>query len=199
MWFNKDRKIVKEYTSPWIDGQRPLSDVVEHERRNDYRPFTNDLRGPILDPISAVPPSFLGSAVASLLPEQKRKLRTREVVWINPLVTETRRGPIKESISITQIPASVGGLTVMRATTTNCSGLALVEYQFPTIENDFEFPDVVVHYSAKNEYGSLVTNHPGQYEYIDAAPGIGVLVTTLLAQTDEVLVLGQEIAEFLKR
>lgn len=198
---------IRQFETPWVEGQRQLADIVMHERRDEPRPGetwdSDKVYGPVLDPTSAYPPAVLSHLIHYLLPEPLGKRpEIKEVRWNNtPDPTSAEK-----FMSISTYPAGLkgyapelDGLTVVQAETSkSINGSPIwVKYQFPTITEDDQFPEVTERHGFTDGYGQR-TSCGWRRDYIDAAPGIGAVVSALLIQANKILVLEQEIKDFVR-
>lgn len=185
----RKKPITRTLDSPRIEGTPLLRRVIDHEMG-----WGKDSLGVEFAPS----PLGLSSVITSLLPERGRRPRVRITKWQDPAGTLDERGRLRaERINITEYPPELGGLTVIHAIAEDPN--MKVTYKFPTIDNESDMPDVerMVWGYSRPPYHDRMGRGPGVHPFVEAAPGLGLIIFNLLAQADEILVLGQETNNFL--
>jgi hypothetical protein len=186
------RSRIRTLTSPIIKDLLPISTVVEAEYHNDNTYIDGyDL-----------PPSDLYECIESLLPDQpKRRNRTRGIFWKSQeTVTVKERERSIEAIGLFSLPEDRGGVTTIAAYKHSSYDYRRnavndwVAFQFPNVNSELEWPDVAI--VSRSYTTRSISGREASYD--KAAPGIGAVITRLLAQTDEPLILAQETANFLE-
>lgn len=194
---------IRGVRSPWVEDQLPLADVVMHERRDEPNPEgywqSKKSKGPVLNSSSAFSPATLSLLINSIMPKPLGKREeVRGIEWKNLDYSASA----ERSITLATCPVGLrgydrqfDGLTVIQAETAKL----WVGYIFPTITDEDQFPRVEVGHGFIDEYGQRGTSGSRERDYADSATGIGALVTALLNQTNEVLVLEQEDKDFMRK
>ncbi len=184
--FKSKKPLTRHIIAPRIEG-------------NDaYRTLARDQRSTEDDDADyAMPPLSFALTLQGLLPDQKRD-RPLVVEWNNPEIRNVRSynrtTQMREYLRATQLPRRLGGLTILEAQTFGNLGSNYTRFEFTSIEDETDFPDVIVRTTVADSHpiNTLTSIEP----YMDAASGIGVITFGLLAQSDEVLVLAQETRDF---
>ncbi len=215
--FRPNKPVTKTICSPYIpDGLFSLGDLVLAEAQastnHDY-----GISDQPVDVTNIKSPLDLIDDLESLLPKtSKFGSHTRVIEWLSPKIYKdwnNQYASTRDSVSIQvndqpfkgsrkrpkQAPYDHTGKTIIRATharlpsneddRTSATPIS-VQYTFPTLASADQYPDIQVDIQPGISWLSLPTL---TRDYFDAAAGIGFCVNTLLRQTDDLLVLSEEL------